>query len=237
MKLALMLTFSITLLAKASPHTCTDRILVHNFHQTCFNTSKKLARWVSYKLSEEMFRGNAVRRNIFSIDPLIPTESPTPMHYQGSGYDRGHLAPAADMRINQTAMDQSFYMTNITAQEPSFNRGIWKRLENLMRSLTEADKEYEVITGPIFRFKKKSYKTRFLNIPTAFYKIIFYQNKDEIKSLAFLIPNKQSKKELKEFLVTIDQIEEKTKVDFFKNLPTSVSNKLESTIRPELWGI
>jgi endonuclease G len=212
-------------------------MLIHSYHKTCFSTSKKLARWVSYKLSEPMFRGNATRSNNFTIDPLIPDQSPTPSHYEGSGYDRGHLAPAGDMKINQKAMDQSFFMTNISAQEPSFNRGIWKKLENLMRGLTEANKEYEVITGPIFSFKKKSFKTRFLNIPKAFYKIIFYQDGQETKALAFLVPNKKSKEAVTEFLVPVNTIEALTEIDFFSNLSNELQNEIESKVKPELWGL
>jgi endonuclease G len=237
MKLAMMLTFTISFALNATTHTCHDKLLIHNFHKTCFNTSKKLARWVSYKLSEPMFRGDARRLNNFAIDPLIPNQSPTPSHYQNSGYDRGHLAPAGDMKINQNAMDQSFYMTNITAQEPSFNRGIWKKLENLMRGLTEADKEYEVITGPIFNFKKKSFKTRFLNIPKAFYKIIYFNNGAEIKTLAFLIPNKKSNEAVSQFLVPINTIEALTNINFFSNLTKETQDEIESKVTPELWGL
>ena len=232
-----MLVLIFSSLSFANTHTCQDKMLVHTYHKTCFNTQKKLARWVSYKLSEDMFRGNATRSNKFTIDPLIPNLSPTPSHYQNSGYDRGHLAPAGDMKINQIAMDQSFYMTNISAQEPSFNRGIWKKLENLMRNLTEANKEYEVITGPIFSFKKKNFKTRFLNIPKAFYKIIFYKDEYEVKALAFLLPNKQVKEKVTEFLVPINTIEALTDIDFFSNLPDPIENNLEAKVLPELWGL
>ena len=237
MKLRWCLIFLICSNVFSANHTCNDILLEHKYYKTCFNSSKKLARWVSYKLSEDMFRGNARRSNKFSIDPLIPKLSPKPKHYQGSGFDRGHLAPAGDMNINQTAMDQSFYMTNISAQEPSFNRGIWKKLENLIRNLTEANKVYEVVTGPVFKFKKKSFNSRYLNVPQAFYKIIFYQDKFETKVLAFLIPNKKSNESLTEFLIPVNTIEALTGIDFFQELPDNVENVIEAQVRPQNWGL
>lgn len=227
----------LTNLAFASLHTCNDTVLSHSFYKTCFSKNKKLARWVSYTLNEEMFRGNARRENKFFIDPLIPKYSPRPEHYYGSGFDRGHLVPAADMKISDLAMRETFFMTNVAAQSPSFNRGVWKRLENLVRGLTAPHKNYEVITGVIFDFKKTTHQSRNLNIPKVFYKIIFYHDKNEIKVLSFLVPHKKSKEDLRAFLVPLDTIEALTSIDFFQDLPDSIEDQIESKSRPHLWGL
>ena len=232
MKLILLL-ISVNLYAQS--HTCSDINLKHEYYSLCFSSDKKISRWVEYTLNEEMIDGYAERSNRFNIDPLIPNNSPHPDHYKYSGYDRGHLAPARDMKINQEAMDQSFYMTNIAAQEPSFNRGIWKKLENRVRKFVTPNKKFRVITGPVFKFKKRSYKSRFLNIPRAFFKIIFYEDQFEKKALAFLIPNQKSNAELETFLVSIDKIEAITGIDFFANIPKSIQVQFESTIKQDLW--
>lgn len=237
MKIMIVLGFLLTSFAFASSHTCNDTILSHSYYKTCFSKNKKLARWVSYTLNEEMFRGNANRENEFFIDPLIPKYSLKPEHYYRSGFDRGHLVPAADMKITDISMRESFFMTNVAAQSPSFNRGVWKRAENLIRGLTSPNKNYEVISGLIFDFRKKTPSTSHLNIAKAFYKIIFYHNKDEIKVLAFLIPHKKSQEDLRAFLVPVDTIEALTNIDFFQDLPDSIEDQIESKSRPHLWGL
>ena len=73
------------------------------------------------------------RKNDFRIDPVVKTVSATPADYRNSGYDRGHLCPAGDMAFSEIAMSESFYMSNISPQVPSFNRGIWKTLEQKVR--------------------------------------------------------------------------------------------------------
>ncbi len=237
MKFILIGLFAISNIVYASQHTCDETSLSHKYYKICFNKKTKLAHWVSYNLDEKMFRGQTRRTNKFKVDPLIPKDSPKPDYYKGSGYDRGHLAPAGDMRIDTTAMKESFFMTNISPQEPSFNRGVWKRLENLMRSLTQSNKTYTVVTGPLFEFKPKSFKTRFLNIPKFFYKLIFYKDKYEVKVLAYLLPNEVSKRPLSDFLVTVDEIERRSGIDFFKNLPITTQNKIESQIDTGAWGL
>jgi len=106
--------------------------------------------WVIYRMTKaEAITKAAKRGNDFREDPAIPTGSATLADYRRSGYDRGHLAPAADMAFSERTMSESFYMSNMSPQKPAFNRGIWKDLEEQVRQFAISEHDIYVVTGPI----------------------------------------------------------------------------------------
>jgi endonuclease G len=184
-----------------------------------------------------MLQGQTSRTNNFKPDPyLAKTELPTTSNdYKYTGYDRGHLVPAADMKINLMAMNESFYMTNMAPQLPSFNRGIWKKLENQVRRIANVEKKIHVITGPIFNFKKHLKNDKKLFIPKQFYKIIYIEHKKYPKMIAFLLENSKSNRHIDEFIVSVDEIERLTGIDFFQGLNNKLEQSLESTVEQLTW--
>ena len=108
--------------------------------------------WVIYVISkEQVLAKNAERSNYsFRRDPAIPTGSASSSDYTRSGFDRGHLAPAADMAYSEQTMRDSFYMSNISPQRPGFNRGIWKDLESWTRQIVIKEQNTVIVTGPVF---------------------------------------------------------------------------------------
>jgi endonuclease G, mitochondrial len=108
-------------------------IVSHSAIILAYNEEHEQAHWVSYKLTSQMLKGAAKRTDKFKEDPKVSTKSASPTDYRLSGYDRGHLAPAGDFTYDATAMAESFYMSNMSPQIPSFNRGIWKKLEDQVR--------------------------------------------------------------------------------------------------------
>ena len=111
--------------------------------------------WVQYIMTaEEVSRRAAKRGDDFRPDPEVPTGSATPQDYTRSGYDRGHLAPAADMSFSVKTMSESFFMSNMSPQAPQFNRGIWSKLEKQVRHFATREKRIVVVTGPILPAEK-----------------------------------------------------------------------------------
>lgn len=86
-----------------------------------------------YELTPELISGTQSRTDDFRADPLVSTGSDTLADYSGSGYDRGHLCPAADMKLNQTSMSETFFLSNMSPQGAGFNRGIWSSVEDQVR--------------------------------------------------------------------------------------------------------
>ena len=204
-------------------------IIKHLNYELEYSEEYEQAIWVYYTLTPGNLTGTAKRKNNFKSDPKIKTGSATSKDYSKSGYDRGHLCPAASQTINQEAMDESFYMSNMSPQAPGFNRGKWKQLENQVRSWVMVEKKLHVVTGPIFESNIAEIGENKVTVPGYYYKAI-YDPTDEQKMLGFILPNKKIKKDISEYAVSIDSIEARTDIDFFSALPDSIENKLESKI-------
>ena len=139
-----------------------------------FSNQHRQPLWVIYKLTATELQAEPYKRsNRFKHDPLIPC-SASPKEYTHSGFDRGHLAPAADMAFSKQTMLDSFLMSNMSPQLPGFNRGVWKRLEELVRAIALKEKEIYVVTGAIFpsAAEAKHLPSGSITIPKAFYKVI-----------------------------------------------------------------
>jgi endonuclease G len=207
--------------------------LSHTYFSLSYSNRDKQAEWVAYYLTPASINGPQKRSSKFLADPLL-SNPVGPGSYAKSGYDRGHLCPAADMKLNNTSMTESFYMTNISPQAPSFNRGIWSKLENKVRDWALQKNGLYVVTGPLLNKSCGSVNQK-ITVPCAFYKMVFKQTKNGVEAIAFLIPNAGSTQPLKQFVVSIDYIEALTGIDFFTNLPDSEEEKFESRVLTNNW--
>ena len=144
------------------------------------------------------------------------------------------MAPAGDLKSDQAAMDESFYLSNVAPQVGvGFNRGIWRKLEEKVRVWARARGELYVITGPVFYDYTPVIGEGRVAVPDAFYKIIY--DPGTFEALAFLLPNQVlPKARLIEFQTTIDALEGQTGLDYFPGLPPAIGAALEST-SPPLW--
>ena len=147
-------------------------IVQHDYYTLSYNEQYEQADWVMYRLSGDSLKGDKFRRkNDFRKDTLITTESATLNDYKRSGYDRGHLCPAADMSWSETALSETFYMSNMSPQKPRFNRGIWKHLEAQVRKWATINNEVYVITGPVFQDSMNYIGNNKVAVPKLFYKV------------------------------------------------------------------
>ena len=194
------------------------------------------ARWVIYRMTYEEATTKAVARNDnFREDPQIKNGSATLDDYYKSGYDRGHLAPSADMVFSFKTMDESFYMSNMSPQAPDFNRGIWKDLEAQVRSFAITEKDIYVVTGPILpQTKKKAIGPNKVTVPDRYYKVVWSRTPPG-KMIGFILPNAGSTKSLQSFAVTVDKVEAETGLDFFSEIPQPQQEQLESTLTVDAW--
>lgn len=192
------------------------------------------ASWVLHRLKKEATDGHEARSNEFIEDVLVKTGSALTSDYSRSGFDRGHLCPAADFKHDKELQDETFYMSNISPQTPDFNRGIWSNLEDKIRHWVKTRNELIIITGPILEDGLKTIgKKNMIAVPNQFYKIIY--DPDEEIAIAFLIPNHGSIKSIKSFSVSINSIEALTGIDFFAKLSDDLEQKIESKNKTEAW--
>ncbi len=213
-----------------------DDIVRHEGYTLRYRDQYKDADWVAYPLLAYETSGDADRKyEQFKPDPAVDNGTALPSDYTRSGYDRGHLAPAGDFKFSQRIMKETFFMSNITPQAPDFNRGIWKELEELVRSWAIRDKGVYVITGAVLKSGLPTIgKANEVSVPEKFYKVILYCNKPEIRMIGFLLDNEASNASLQQFVVPVDRIEQLTGIDFFPKIPDDLERKLESKSRDEM---
>ena len=208
----------------------TDEIITHTGYTLCYSEKNEQAKWVAYRLTKTMCENDTVKRaNNFRADPNVRTGSATPDDYKKSGYDRGHLCPAGDMKWSRQAMSESFYMSNMSPQKPGFNRGIWKKLEEKTRNWAIQNEEIFIVTAGVLNDTLPYIGALdHVSVPKYYYKIILDYKQPELKAIGFLMENTVSKNSIFKYAVPIDSIEVLTGVDFFHNLPDSIENILEA---------
>jgi len=132
-------------------------------------------------------------------------------------------------------MSESFYMSNMSPQEPSFNRGIWKKLESTVRNWAVKEDTIYVVTGGVLSSSKGSIGPNRVTVPEYYYKVI-YDPTGEKKMIALVLPNKKCTKHLQVYVVSVDHIENITGIDFSPALPDKLENNLESNVTAAKWS-
>lgn len=207
----------------------------HFAYTLLYNEKHEQAAWVAYQLTKNETVRVYDRSNDFNEDPLIASGSATDFDYKRSGYDRGHLAPAADMGWSATAMRESFYYSNMSPQDPGFNRGIWKRLEEQVRDWAWENEVIYVVTGPVLTSNLPNIGSNGVSIPSYYYKVILDYSQPSVKAIAFLLPNQSSTAGIQTYVVSINEIEKLTGIDFFPTLPDLQEEQLENQQCEACW--
>ena len=215
----------------------TDWIIWHIGYSLAYDENYKLAKWVAYELTLEETKGTFARNDKFKPDPLITKNSASLVDYKKSGYDRGHLAPAADMKWSLDAMKESFFLSNMCPQDKSFNRGIWKKLEEQVRDWAIENKSVYIATGPLLEQGLPTIGPNKIPIPKAFYKVILDYTQPDIKAIGFVVPNQGSSLPIASFALPIDSIEQLTHINFFEKLPDDIENRIEQSVCNQCWGL
>lgn len=214
---------------------------VHEYagYTLAYNERYELADWVSYELTvDEVYGSEATRTDKFEEDPSITTGSATTADYRKSGYDRGHLAPAADMKFSKQAMKDCFLFSNMSPQVPAFNRGIWGDLEAMVRYWAMKEGAVFVVTGPVL--DKREYPTIGPNkvaVPDRFYKVILDYRKPTIKAIAFILDNSEQDQSIAASALSVDEAERITGIDFYPQIPDTLESEIESSFDIKDWPL
>jgi endonuclease G len=205
-----------------------EEIIPHIAYSFSYNEQHEQANWVAYMLTKTHLGDGVERSNRFLEDPLVYTQTATNADYAKSGYDRGHLAPAADMSWSLQVMQESFYYSNMSPQLPGFNRGIWKKLEEQVRAWTLQYDTLYVVTGPILEPGLPTIGANKVSVPKAYFKALIAPQQQ--KGIAFVMPNSKSEASVLSFSLSIDALEAKINRDLFFQLPDQIEQKIESIV-------
>ena len=217
-----------------------------------WDNKKRAQRWTAYQMYDGN-SGTAWNRNNwmstewggdpFQPDPDLPADVRTELSdYRGSGYTRGHIIPSADRLNSKEANEQTFYLSNMHPQAYAFNGapGVWGEMENFLRGYWNKrsfrDVLYVVKGGTIRDDQVKEYVGRLL-VPQYFFMATVCQAGNSYKGIAFWANHDEPSRTVKSCIITIDELEAKTGLDFFCNLPDDIENEVEGTVDKTYWSV
>ena len=220
------------------PRNLTDRkerILKRTGYTLSYNSFYKTPNWVAWELTRKETEGKAERYDKFLPDPDLPEPRVEHSDYTRSGYDRGHMAPAADMKWSKKAMEESFLFTNMCPQNGNLNRGDWNEMEMACRKWAKKYGDLYIVCGPIlYKGKHKTIGKNKVVVPEAFFKVVL-RTGDNPQAIGFIYKNTSGNRPKDSYVNTVDEVERITGIDFFSSLPDDVEKKVEAECDLGLW--
>lgn len=215
-----------------------EQIIIHTGYTVSYNSDWKIPNWVAYELTREEVEGVVPRFDAFLPDPEVPSgKSATTYDYQNSGWDKGHMAPAGDMKWSEQAMRESFYLSNICPQNKNLNSGIWNDLEIQVRELARQKGSIYVVCGPIVSKQPQTIGSNNVAIPDAFFKVLLQNDNENYAAIAFMFANKSGRKPLSTYAMSVEDLQIITDIDFFPTLPDSIEEKVKNQVDFTRWNI
>lgn len=216
------------------PQNRPDIRLKRTGYTASYNKDYKTPNWVGWELTRKETTGQEERKNRFLPDPDVPAPRAEHDDYTNSGYDRGHMAPAADMKWSPKAMEESFYLSNICPQDQKLNRDDWSDLEESCRGWAKKYGTVYITCGPIYdRKRPRRIGKNKVAVPDRFFKVVLIYNRKNPIAMGFVFDNKAHHQPLRHYMVSVDDVEAITGYDFFAKLPDEVENRIEANV-PEL---
>ncbi len=225
--------------SNASTNTPNNYLLLKPQYALSYNKSQGIPNWASWQLNATWL-GTVPRRDNFRPDDTLPQgwHRVTPAEYNGSGYDRGHMTPAADRANTVESNSATFLMTNILPQAPDNNQGPWANLESYCRDLVKQGKELYIVSGGV---GQKPALRSGVGVPAKVWKVIVVLERsglglagvtDKTRTISVIMPNNQGirDQDWRSFRVSIDAIEKATGYNFLSNVSEAVQTKLESRV-------
>jgi endonuclease G, mitochondrial len=218
------------------PTSTTKTIVKHDYFTLSYNEKYEQAEWVAYELKNNRYSSRDFKRPYFIEDPKVSTQSADWRNYKKSGYDKGHLCPAGDMKFDLNAYNDTFYTSNISPQKHDFNSGIWNTLEGKVRYWAQKYDAIYVVTGGILTNDLETIGREKVAVPKYFYKVLLDESKGKYKMIAFLLPAQDSNQPLYKFVVPTDVIEKMTGIDFYPKLNDKIEVPLEKNSDYKEWS-
>lgn len=201
-----------------------------------FNPELHIPNYVAWELTADEVDGPETRGNKFFCDENV-AGCPDTWDYSYSGYDRGHMAPAGDMKWSRKAMDETFFLTNICPQSGDLNRGAWKTVEEKCRARAKMDSALYIVCGPVPGEKPIEYiGDSKVFVPRRFFKVICAPYAETPYAIGFIMPNSKVIGGAQKAAVAVDEVEKITGYDFFSELPDDLENQIESRADFNRWS-
>lgn len=217
------------LLRQKYSNNTNEQLLQRTGYIVSYNKDTKLPNWVAWHLTPDRISGPAKRSGIdFEPDLDVPAPRAEDSDYYGSGYDRGHMCPAADNKFSKKAMQESFLFTNMCPQNSNLNRGDWNEMEMACREWAQKYGSVYVVCGPIlYKGKHKTIGKNRVVVPEAFFKVVLRTGENP-NAIGFIYKNTEGNRPKGDYVNTVDEVERITGIDFFPSLPDNIEDKIEA---------
>ena len=213
-----------------------EQIIIHTGYVTSYNSDWLIPNWVAYELTTEEAQGEFPRKGSFCPDPDVKGPTAVSKDYSNSGWDRGHMAPAGDMKWSEKAMYESHYLSNVCPQNRELNGGLWMHLEQAIRNWAVEDGKIYIACGPIMDENPQTIGLyNRVSIPKAFFKVVCKNVNGIYFSIGFIFPNKECVGSFYDYACSVDEVEKITGHDFFYTLPDKIENQMEATYNIKQW--
>lgn len=230
---------SIDLLLECKCDMANTKLLIRDGYIALYSLDTHCPVYVSWKLTKDRVVDGVPRcKTFFPDDEIEEKDRVVRADYNGSGWSRGHMCPAADNKDSQLRMEESCLMTNICPQDMGLNSGRWNDLENKCRNQVRKGDVLYIICGPLFSKSSNDWigNNVKIAIPDAFYKVVYVESMNGNKSMhAYIMPNADIRGGMEEYGTSVDFVEEMTGIDFFSSLPDDIENELESISNINSW--
>lgn len=189
--------------------------------------------WVCYSADEYTSQRHTGRSDAWSWDPSVPSQYEV-TRSDFKGYDRGHIVASADRLYSEEANEQTFYYTNMSPQRRNLNTGVWLQLEQLVqgwaRNSRLRDKLYVVKGGTLREGETIGVTVGGITVPRYYWMAILAQRGDHYQAIAFWVDHTNSAQvdRPRTVAISIDQLEERTGLDLFHNLPDNIETRVEA---------
>ncbi len=219
---------------KTNPRVPSKR-LTRTGYDVSYNSTWRIPNWVAYELTKREVQAHRKREGEFTPDSDVGRSSADNSDYKRSGYSRGHMAPAGDMKWNGRAMHESFLLTNVCPQNYDLNAGVWEDLESALRDHAYRNNNVYIVCGPIVSEGYKTIGRNRVCVPQKFFKVVCWKRQNEWRCKAFVFPNQNLKGRFHDYSTTVDEVERLTGHDFFSLLPDHIENRIESRDNKGHW--
>ena len=222
-------------------------VIDHTNYTLSYNKKYLVPNWVSWQLTKDEATTQTVKRkDKFQGDPMVE-ETYRAENYDYSGelnhtdvkLSRGHMAPFADMRFDETAAEECFLLSNICPQSATLNAGDWGTLETICREKWAINEDgIFIVCGPIFRSKHPTTigKKHKVAVPDAFFKVVLSTKEGKEKAVGFIFENNDEKQPYPQAVRSVDEMEKITGYDFFYWLPNKTERKIEKKTDLSEWN-
>ena len=211
--------------------TASDNVITYTGFTVSYNTKTLIPNWVAYELTDVEVDGQFPRKGQFGMDLSFKGRQAMREDYSNSGWDKGHMCPAADLKWSEKTMYESFYLTNICPQNHELNSGDWLTLEKLGREWAKKFDKVYIICGPIITNNTNgTFGSNKVVVPDAFFKAFLTVKNNVFNTIAFIMPNTSGHKRIQEYAVSVNDLEDIIGIDIFTNIYDRYEEMVESDV-------